>query len=175
MKIIQTQDSIYQSAIVALYIEAFGNGASRQLVVPDEVDAYIKMILEKGYALLAIDKKQVIGATLCFPLALDNLVPSQIRQNFSIEKCVYVAEMMVGALTRGQGIGNKLMAAFFETIDKSRYSEAFIRVWDQNIPALNLYRKVGFEPVATIEHTKKKADGTGTFTMNKIYLHKKLD
>lgn len=174
MKIIKTQDSGYQDEITELYIEAFATGSSNQHIDRVELDSYIKTILEKGYALLAIENGQVMGAILCHPLLLDKLLPEQIRQNFSIEKCVYVAEMMVGALTRGRGIGNQLMVRFFETVDKSRYSDAFIRVWDQNIPALNLYRKMEFEPITTIEQTKKKADGTGTFVMNKIYLHKKL-
>jgi len=34
---------------------------------------------------------------------------------------------------------------------------------------------MGFEPVGNIEQTKKKADGSETFVMQKIYLHKKLN
>jgi len=116
-----------------------------------------------------------VGAILCYPLKFDNLIPENIRQNYSTDKCIYVAEMMVAALTRGQGIGKKLMAEFFNTVDKSTFPDAFIRVWDQNIPALTLYKKMGFEPVGNIEQTKKKADGSETFVMQKIYLHKKLN
>ena len=60
------------------------------------------------------------------------------------------------------------------TADKKRYKDAFIRVWDQNKPALSLYRKMGYADIAEIQQTKRKADSEDTFVMNKIYLHKKL-
>jgi len=63
---------------------------------------------------------------------------------------------------------------FFETVDKIRYTDAFIRVWDKNATALNLYKKMGFIPISTIEQTKRNADGKGTFVMQKIYLHHKI-
>lgn len=175
MEIIQSQDSIYRSEIIELYVEVFSSGLSKQQIDLKELNSRIDAILVNGYALLALENSHIIGAILCCPLQLDKLLPEKIHQNFSIEKCVYVAEMMVSASSRGRGIGSKLMIKFFETVDRLRYTDAFIRVWDENIPALNLYHKMGFEPVASIQQTKKKADGNGNFVMNKIYLHKKLD
>jgi len=171
MEFIQTQNPIYRQAIMALYIEAF----TTQYINRVELETYINSILEKGYAFLALKNKELVGAILCYPLKFDNMVPENIRQNYSTDKCIYVAEMMVAAFTRGQGIGKKLMAEFFNNVDKSTFPDVFIRVWDQNIPALTLYKKMGFEPVGNIEQTKKKADGSETFVMQKIYLHKKLN
>ncbi|MDR3651731.1 MAG: GNAT family N-acetyltransferase [Paludibacter sp.] len=174
MEIIRTSNAVYKNQIVALYIEAFSTGLSQQYVNPIELETYIASILENGYALLALENGQVIGALLCCPFEFDKLIPAEINQNFSIEKCVYVAEMMVSGNNREQGIGKKLMHEFFETVDKSIYSDSFIRVWDENIPALNLYIKVGFTPIATIQQTKVKKNGKETFSMQKIYLHKRL-
>ena len=175
MEIIQTHNTDYQHEIIALYLEAFSTGTSKQYIDRVELDSYIETILEKGYALLALEDNHVIGAILCCPLKLDNRLPKEIVQNFSIEKCIYLSEMMVSTIVRGQGIGTKLMDEFIGTVNKSLYSEAFIRVWNENTPALNLYRKMGFEPIATIEQTKRNAEGNGTFVMKKLYLHKKLD
>jgi len=156
---------------MALYIEAF----TTQYINKVELETYTNSILEKGYAFLALKNKELVGAILCYPLKFDNIVPENILRNYSTDKCIYVAEMMVAALTRGQGIGKKLMAKFFDNVDKSTFQDAFIRVWDQNIPALTLYKKMGFEPVSYIQQTKTKADGSETFVMQKIYLHKKLN
>ena len=98
-----------------------------------------------------------------------------IYENFAIEKCVYVAEMMVAEQARGKGIGRQLLTAFFETPDTKLYSDAFIRVWDKNVGAIALYEKMGFVPYTSIEQTKQKADGSETFVMRKIYLHKKMN
>lgn len=175
MEIIQSKNSDNRNGLIELYIEAFSTGLSQQYTDRTDLNSYIEAILEKGYALIAVENNELIGAILCTPLEFDKLYPDQLVQNFSIEKCVYVAEMMVRVKFWGQGIGKKLLTEFFKKIDQSRYSEAIIRVWDQNIPALNLYKKMGFEPIANIEQTKMKADGTGSFVMNKIYLHKKLN
>jgi len=59
--------------------------------------------------------------------------------------------------------------------DAKQYSDAFIRVWDKNTGAIALYEKMGFVPYTTIEQTKQKANGSETFVMQKIYLHKKMN
>ena len=175
MEIIQSRDSYYRNEIIELYVEAFSSGLSQQEINRDELNSHIDEIFENGYALLALENSRVIGVILSCPLQLDKLLPEKISQNYLIEKCIYVAEMMVNASLRGEGIGSKLFTMFLETVDKLCYSDAFIRVWDKNTPAINLYRKMGFEPVATIRQTMKKPVGKETFVMNKIYLHKKLD
>lgn len=175
MEIIKTNNSNYKNEIIALYVETFSNGQSQQYIDIEELNQYIDLILKDGYALLAIENEGITGAALLCPLGFDKLLPVQISGNFDLEKCLYVAEMMVDEKVRGKGIGKKLIAELFRTVDKSHFSDVFIRVWKENIPALNLYRKVGFNPVTIMEQTKTKANGSGTFVMQKIYLHKKLD
>lgn len=174
MSIIQTFSVDYKSEIIDLYIEAFSTGLSTQYIDIEILNQYLDDIFQNGYVLLSIDNKRIIGAILCCPLKMDGDLPTEIYHNYSVDKCVYVAEMMVTTSARGMGIGTKLLKEFFQTVDKSMYTDAFIRVWDQNKGAITLYKKNGFEPITSIEQTKKKADGNGTFVMKKIYLHKKL-
>lgn len=175
MEIIKTNNSNYKNEIIVLYVEAFSSGQSEQYIDLKELNRYIDSILKEGYALLSIEKEKITGAILSCPFNFDKSLPDAIRQNYQIEKSIYLAEMMVCEEFRGQGIGEKLMVEFIKTIDTSKFTDAFIRVWSENIPAMNLYLKMGFEPVATIEQTKMKADKSGTFIMQKKYLHKKLD
>ena len=175
MEIIQTNSSEYRTLIIDLYVEAFSTGQSEQYIDSDELGEYIDLILNEGYAILAIEDNEVTGSVLICPLSYDKYLPAQISESFELKKCLYIAEMMVTEKVRGQGIGKQLMKAFFETADKSRYSDAFIRVWDANIPAISLYKKTGFKAIAIIQQTKTKADKSGTFVMNKIYLHHILD
>ena len=174
MQIFKTHNSDYHKEITDLYIEAFSSGLSTQHIDIEKLNMYLDEILHHGYALLAADNENIIGAILCCPLKIDSYLPAIINENFKVDKCVYVAEMMVSESTRGMGIGTKLLYEFFETVDKSIYTDAFIRVWDENVGAISLYKKFGFEQIAIIEQTKKKANGKETFVMKKIYLHKKL-
>ena len=173
MKIIQTRD--YKSQLMALYMDAFAKGASEQYIDELTLESYIEKLLKEGVALVAIENNEVIGALLSCPLAFDEYVTSEIIENFAVEKCVYIAEMMVAEQARGKGVGRQLLAAFFEMSDTKQYSDAFIRVWDKNVGAIALYEKMGFTPYTTIEQTKQKANGSETFVMQKIYLHKKMN
>jgi len=175
MEIVQTNNTEYRDEIISLYTETFSTGLSKQYINKSKLNKYIDIIFEKGNVLLALENSQVTGALLTCPLKYDKSLPKEISGNFPVEKCVYVAEIIVAELSRGKGIGKQLMSNFLVTVDKLQYTDAFIRVWKENVAALGLYRKIGFESYTSIQQIKTNADGNGTFVMDKIYLHKKLN
>jgi ribosomal protein S18 acetylase RimI-like enzyme len=73
---------------------------------------------------------------------------------------------------RGRGIAHQMVADLL-TGAREAYSDVVIRVWDRNEPALSLYRKLGFQPVASIRQTKLMAP-SNPFEMKKIYLHRSI-
>jgi ribosomal protein S18 acetylase RimI-like enzyme len=73
------------------------------------------------------------------------------------------------------GIGNQLMDVFYSQIDRTLYSDVFIRVWEENKTALRLYEKSGYKPIATIIQPKIAIDGFSQYNMKKVYLHKRID
>ncbi|MCE5332615.1 MAG: GNAT family N-acetyltransferase [Bacteroidales bacterium] len=168
----QTNEVLYREAIVSLYIDCFATGVSEQYIDLAELTGYIGLIFEKGNAILSFEDEIMTGAVLSLPLKYDSSLPEIISRDFAVDNCIYIAELMVAEQKRGKGIGEKLLSEFIKNVDRSLYADIFIRVWDQNFPALRLYEKMGFVPVTTIRQTKKHADGNGTFDMNKIYLHK---
>ncbi len=175
MQILQTNDKKYRDDIIILYLEAFSTGKSQQYIDRTELNEYINRIYSVGNVFLAFENEKVTGALLSLPLKSDTYLPDKIKANFRVEECVYVAEMMVTENERGKGTGRLLLENFFEKMSGKNFKDAFIRVWDENIQALHLYRKNGFEDYTTINQTKINADGSGTFVMKKIYLHKKIN
>lgn len=175
MQVIKTTDTSQLAELKKLYIETFSTGISEQYIDDKELDNYLLTLFSSGYALVMIENEKIIGALLACPLSYDKLLPEEIRRNYHIESGIYIAEMMVAAQFRGLGIGKKLMNQFIKTIDYNLFSDAFIRVWDKNIPALTLYQSFGFKQIATIDQVKICADGKGKYKMKKIYLHKKID
>ncbi len=174
MQIIKSTDFSRLNDIKDLYTEAFSGGISQQFIDIEELDKYIRSLLSTGYALFLVENKVTIGALLACPITFDTLLPEEISRKYSAESSIYIAEMIVNENYRGKGMGKELLKEFLNTVDKSRYRDAFIRVWDQNIPALRLYEKTGFKQIATLGQIKTKADGKEKFVMNKIYLHQKL-
>jgi ribosomal protein S18 acetylase RimI-like enzyme len=162
-------------AIIRLYTETFSKGVSAQFIDSVELNLYIVKILEKGFAIQFFDNyNKLIACLLYATLAVDSLCPPVITQRFEPDKCAYIAEIMVDEECRGEGLGKALITHFFETVDAQKYNDVFIRVWDENIPAVQLYLKMGFEVVANIEQTKITLNGDSEFSMNKLYLHKQL-
>lgn len=168
----QTNEVLYREAIVSLYIDCFSTGVSEQYIDLAELTEYIGLVLDKGNAVLSFENELMTGAVLSLPLKYDSYLPEIISRDYIVNNCVYIAELMVTEQKRGKGTGEKLLSEFIKNVDRNFYTGIFIRVWDQNFPALRLYQKMGFVPVATIRQTKKHADGNGTFDMNKIYLYK---
>ena len=175
MNIIQTNDLNYSELIVEQYIRIFSTGLSAQLLNKKEVNDYIYAILIQGYAVLAFDNDVIAGSLLATPLLFDNELPTEIITKFTTEKSIYIAELMVEEDKRGMGIGNQLMDVFYNQIDRTLYSDVFIRVWEENKAALRLYEKSGYKSIATITQTKIATDGFSQYIMKKVYLHKRID
>lgn len=181
MEIITINKSKYQNykaQLLRLYKDSFSTGLSAQKIDPVVAGHYLDALFIEGYGILIVEKDELIGALLTAPLSMDDQLPDKIRQNFLIEKCVYIAEMMVIENARGKGLGKQLLQEFIQTVDKQRFKHVFIRVWVENVPAVTLYRKMGYEDYATIDQVKTNPDNTGktgTFVMHKVYLYRKTD
>jgi len=164
----------YKQQLLQLYFDGFSTGLSAQILDPGVVGQYIDSLFVEGYGIVVMEGDAVIGALLNTPLGFDELIPDKIRQNFLVEDCVYIAEMMVSENARGKGLGKQLLQEFIQTVDQNRFKHAFIRVWIDNLPAISLYRKMGYQDYAYIDQIKTNPDTKEPFVMHKVYLHKNL-
>ena len=171
----------YKAPLLKLYLESFSTGLSAQKIDPVVIGQYLDALFVEGYGILVTEKDELTGALLAAPLSIDDQLPDKIKQNFSVENCVYIAEMMVIENARGKGWGKQLLQEFIQTVDKQRFTHVFIRVWVENVPAVTLYRKMGYEEYTTIDQVKAYTDNTNTtgttstFVMHKVYLYRKTD
>ncbi len=173
MKIVNCNNDIYKKQIVDLYVEVFSTGISEQYIDLAKLELYVEKLVENQFSYITVNDDNVIAAILSCELKYDECLPTTIRQNYTIENSLYIAELIVKNEFQGQGIGSELIDKVLSTIQKSTYTDVFIRVWKENKGAIKLYEKKGFLEVATVEQIKLKPDGKENFTMEKIYLHKK--
>jgi ribosomal protein S18 acetylase RimI-like enzyme len=164
----------YQDQLLQLYLNCFSSGLSAQAIDPKAIGQYLDSLFIGGYGIVVLEKDKVFGALLATPLSFDELIPDKIRQNFLVDDCVYIAEMMVTENARGKGLGKQLLLEFIQTVDKKRFKHAFIRVWVENIQAISLYRSRGYQDYAYIDQMKTNPDTNETFVMHKVYLYKNL-
>ncbi|WP_320112452.1 GNAT family N-acetyltransferase [Draconibacterium orientale] len=164
----------YKNDLVNLYINTFSAGKSFQYHSKEETAAYLQAIFDVGYGIFAMEENEVAGAILVTPLSFDRLLPEEIAQNYDVKRSVYVAEMMVEKSKQRQGIGKRLLTLFLKEADTKRFDHAFIRVWEENEAAVDLYKKMGFEVCATMLQPKLLADKSRTVNFEKIYLQQNL-
>lgn len=165
----------YKSELFALYKEAFGQGQSAQFIDEKSTLQYIHQILKEGKGILAMDKGKIVGVLLLTNLSFDTLLPEKIRDKYPLDQSIYINELMVKKSYRGQGIGKMLMQESCRYGASNNYQFCFIRVWVENIPAVNLYQSIGFEEIAQMEHKKINTNKTGFKVFSKIYMYKNLN
>ncbi len=174
MKIEKTADLIKIEDLIQLYTDCFSKGLSEQHIDLSSLKLYLKTFIDDGKIILVLNQNSLAGALLAIPNSFDVDFPADLKTEFEGKNVWYIAEMMIEEKLRGHGWGRKLLNEFISDAKQFNITDVFIRVWDKNIAALTLYRKIGFVDVAEIEQTKTKTDLSGTFKMKKIYLHKKI-
>ncbi len=162
----------FRSQIVHLYLHAFTTGEYAQYIDPQKAESTLDKMVRKGMGVMAFTGDRLAGVLLALPLRYDEEFPAGEVDDVPPDTTLYVSEVMVHAEMRNRGIASAMISDLL-TRAAVTHTDAVIRVWDENKPALSLYDKLGFQPVATITQTKKHVSGE-PFEMRKIYLHKKL-
>jgi ribosomal protein S18 acetylase RimI-like enzyme len=163
---------IYKVQIIELYFQVFTTGEYAQFLEKSSVEKTIDELINVGGGILVLSDERLVGILVASPLSVQTDFPINNSKAISLDKTIYINEVVVDIDFRGKGIAEKMISVFLNNISE-KYYNAVIRVWDKNIPALSLYNKLNFEPIASITQTKLRASGE-VFKMNKIYLYKKL-
>jgi ribosomal protein S18 acetylase RimI-like enzyme len=163
---------IYREQIIDLYFQAFTTGEYAQFLERSSVVNTIDELINIGGGILALFGERPVGILVASPLFAHFEFPITDSKDFFVDNTIYINEVVVDIDFRGRGIAEKMINVFLKNIP-DKYYNAVIRVWDKNTPALSLYNKLNFEPIASIIQQKLKASGE-KFEMEKIYLYKKL-
>lgn len=162
----------FRSVLTDLYIHAFTKGAYAQQISPAAAAETLDTIVTHGTGCVALYGDRPVGFVAFFPLDRDADFPAEKCADVPVDESAYIAEVLVHADFRGKGIAGRLIEWCLQRMT-DHYRCAVIRVWRENLPALQLYRKMGFTPVAEISQQKRDAYGV-VFTMHKVYMLKWL-
>lgn len=162
----------FRTKLVDLYLHSFTTGEYAQYIDPESIESTLDDMLRRGDGIMAFIYDRLVGLLIATPLKSDNEFPQNQYPALKIDHTLYIAEVMVHINERGRGIATKMVQEKLKQAF-NHYTDVVIRVWDKNLPALHLYEKLGFNPIATILQ-RKLTPSRQIFEMNKIYLHKKL-
>lgn len=162
----------FRGRIIELYLHAFTSGEYAQYIDPRTAGSTLDTLVRNGWGNMLFVGDRLAGVSMAMTLLHDVDFPADALPAIPPERTLYISEVMVHADFRGRGIARQMVTALLEGAG-DRFSDAVIRVWERNEPALLLYNKLGFKPVATIRQTKLEAPGR-PFEMTKIYLHRRI-
>lgn len=162
----------FKRDLVGLYIHSFSTGDYSQYTDSEVAGTILDNYFNSGCGIAAFVDDDLAGLIVAVSFSLDSEFPEDISFFSDRDKSLYIAEVMVHNDYRGNGLATMLVEKILSDAAKI-FDDAVIRVWDKNLPALNLYIKLGFKNIASIKQEKLSLDGE-SFEMNKIYLHKKL-
>ena len=164
----------HRSKLIELYKLSFTEGQHAQYIPPSAIEISLDDIMRIGFGFMAFLKDELVGAVLCLSQKNDPDFPFDAHKELDPEKTLYIAVLMVDEHFRGQGIAQGLLQHLFKLSKPKPYDSAIIRVWDQNIPAVSLYKKLEFEEIDTIFQTKLNKETKKPFEMKKLYMLRKL-
>ena len=131
------------------YAETFGDG-----LTPDQLtsvlestrsETYFKSAMIKDTILVAVDDMNLLGYIQISDVRY-RLEGIEISEN---DQAIY--SIYVHSEYQGQGIGSALMKAALNHPRLKTSERVFIDVYEENIRALNMYRKYGFKTVGKID------------------------
>ena len=164
----------HKDKLIQLYMLSFTEGHHAQYIPPEAIELSLDEIMRIGFGFMAFQKDKLVGAIVSVSLKNDPDFSIDAHKDIDPAKTLYIANVMVDEHYRGQGIAHGLLQHLFKMSQPKPYTDAVIRVWVENTPAVNLYKKLGFKEIDTIFQTKLSKNTKKPFEMKKIYMHKKL-
>ena len=107
--------------------------------------------------LFPLSVETVQGLSNVYSIFLEDEFAGMIQRIRTENNNVHIARFLVDPARTGKGIGKKALSAFIRLIfsDPSVHSIS-LSVLAQNVGAMGLYEKLGFEVAESIEHLQRK-------------------
>lgn len=164
----------YREKLIDLYTISFTEGRHAQYIPHDAIEMSLDDIMRIGFGFMAFEKDELIGAIICLSLKNDPDFPFDSHKDIEPDKTLYIADLMVDQQFRGRGIAQSLIKHLVEKSQSKPYDSAVIRVWVENIPAVSLYKKMGFQEINSILQTKLNKETKEPFEMKKVYMYRRI-
>lgn len=131
--------------------------------LPENYTTYFFMNLYKRYPetfIIAEANNEVVGYVMC---RIETGLPS--FKLLGIAKKGHVISIAVMPRHQQKGIGYALIQEAMQAMEFYNVKECYLEVRESNLPAVELYKKLGFEVVRTLKNYY--ADGENAFLMAK--------
>ena len=136
-----------------------------RICLPENYPSFFFMDLYKNFPetfLVAMKDDEIVGYVMCrIEYGISNFKKSFAKKG-------HIISLAVIPSMRRRGIGEQLMRKALENMRKIyNVNESFLEVRVSNIPAINLYKKLGFKTIRVIR--KYYMDGEDAYLMAKAF------
>lgn len=156
-----------------MYIQVYSEPEHNQCMRPEAIKKKLSSQFKTSRLIACMSDNQFVAFLMFTSINSDKYFPETLKNNFP-KSSIYIAEVMVAKPHRAKGIATTMLEMVFEVCKKESCNDVFIRVRSSNLGALQLYEKLGFAAIDTIEQPTLNAAGTAYYPMKKTYLHKSM-
>jgi len=134
-----------------------------QVCLPENYSNYFFMDLYQQFPetfIIAEGDEEIVGYIMC---RIETGLPT--FRTFEIPKKGHIISVAVLPQHRNKGIGYALVGSALEAMTNHKAKECYLEVRASNLPAINLYRKLGFQITKTIKGYY--SDGESAYMMTR--------
>ncbi len=162
-------EEAFKNGFIELFEECFNTAPYFLKYSDEELFKIYSDHVKTGFVLFAYDENNnIIGFAGSRPILDDEYVADDVKSFFdNPEDYLYHSELGVAIAHRGQRIAQMLLK---ESIEHSPVRMIVMRTKDDNIPSINIHKKMGFKPLG-ISQVIKRQDTNGEEIVDKrIYM-----
>jgi len=165
-------ESAFKQGLTDLYIDVFSQPPYEEKFSQEEVKDFFNDYLSFGKIFICQKQNTIIGFSASLPLSkepeLSELLSSK---GVNTKNIIYFAELGVSQESRQKGIGEKLTQSL---LNSTGNQSAILRTSENNIKAISLYQKIGFQKLPVIQEvTQMRTSGEIVSDRRVFYIFKK--
>lgn len=170
LKSVNELEEIFENGFIKLFDECFNVAPYFLKYSDEELWRIYENHFKTGFVLLAYCNDEIIGFAGSRPLSEDEYVADDVKNIFNnIEEYWYHSDIGVSNKHRGKGIAQLLVKHTIKNTPKNK--KILMRTKEENIPSINLHKKMGFIELKGVYQTINRKNSLGEDVNDKrIYL-----
>ncbi len=165
-------DIAFNQGLIDLYINVFSQPPYEEKFSPEEVKDFFNDYLNSGKIFVCQNQNEIIGFSASIPLSKEPTLSELLSsKGINTKDITYFAELGVSEKFRKKGIGKKLTQSL---LDSTGNQSAILRTSENNIKAISLYQKIGFQKLPVVQEVSQMRTNGETVSDRRVfYIFKK--
>jgi len=164
-------ETAFDQGLTDLFIDVFSQPPYEEKFSQEEVKDFFKDYLNSGKIFICQNQNSIIGFSASIPFSREPELSKLLEsKGIDTQNINYFAELGVSQKFRQKGIGKRLTQSL---LNSSGNQSVILRTSENNIKAISLYQKIGFQKLPLIQEvTQMRINGETVSDRRVFYIFK---